>query len=315
MATPVDPAVTTVDSVVDPLTMEPPIVTAERSRISSPIGWSAIFGAAFVTAGIWLVLHMIGIGIGLTAIDPDKPNSLRGVGVGTGIWSLIVPLIALFIGGLVAGRVAPTINAMNAAIHGAVVWAVTLIGATVLLMMMLASMARGVATAGSAVGSAAGTAVSAGAASGLSLSDLGLSSEDLVAPINQRLQAQGMPPVSANDLQTAAKDALKTSVRQGKLDRDTLVQSLTQHTSLSRADAEQVATQMEQRFNAIGQQGAELAQNAQQTALQVAETTGKALTVMSIVMLVGLGLAMLGAVVSVRHERKEHVLLPRAMTR
>jgi hypothetical protein len=97
MATPTEPTVTTVNEPIVPYTaIEPPMVTAERSAIVSPVGWSAIFAAATVAVGTWLVLHLIGIGVGLTAIDPTDASSLRRVGIGTGIWSLIAPIIALF---------------------------------------------------------------------------------------------------------------------------------------------------------------------------------------------------------------------------
>jgi phosphotransferase system glucose/maltose/N-acetylglucosamine-specific IIC component len=44
--------------------------------------------------------------------------------------------------------------------------------------------------------------------------------------------------------------------------------------------------------------------------LQVADWTGKAMLVQVIVALLALGAAVLGAFVSVRHERREHVLMP-----
>jgi len=47
---------------------------------------------------------------------------------------------------------------------------------------------------------------------------------------------------------------------------------------------------------------------------EAAETTGKVLLVLSILMILGLGASVAGAVVSVRRERREHVVLPRAQT-
>ena len=109
----------------------------ERPKLGAHGFWSSIFAASVASFGIWLVLHLLGIGIGLTAIDPDDPSSLRAIGIGTGIWSLVAPLIALFIGGLIVGRLAPTWNQMNGAIYGIVVWAVTVVAALVLVGLPL----------------------------------------------------------------------------------------------------------------------------------------------------------------------------------
>jgi hypothetical protein len=309
MATPTEPAVT----VMDPLVVESPIVTAERSKIASPFGWAAIFAGAVVTLGAWLVLHLIGIGIGLTAIDTEDASNLRAVGIGTGVWSLLAPILALFIGGIVAGRVAPTINTGVAAIHGAVVWGLTAIGAFVLLMMMLGSLARGVASAGAAVGGAVGQAT--GAVSELSLDDLGLRGEDLVEPINRRLRAEGKPEVTPDQMEAAAQDALRTAVRQGRLDRQLLVDSIAKKTDLSRADAQEVASQIESRYGSAMDRLGEFGQRAQQTALEAVETTGKVMLWLALAMVVGLGAAVGGSILSVRHERREHVVLPRAAAR
>lgn len=311
MATPTEPVV----PVIEPPYLGGPLVTAERSAIVSPLGWSAILAGAAVSVGVWLILHTLGIGIGMIAIDPDDASSLRGVGIGAGVWSVIAPLIALFIGGLVAGRVAPTINTANAAIHGAVVWSITTIAALLLLVMAVGSVVRGAAATGAAVGEGAGAAVTAtvgGLPQGASLEDLGISTRDLVGPINERLQAEGKPPVTAEQLQEVARDALRTSIRQGRIDRDQLIRAVTQNTALTRADAEQLADRAERQLADLRARATELGEQAKKAALEAAETTGKVLLLLSSVMIVGLGLSIVGAIVSVRRERREHVVLPRA---
>lgn len=304
---------TSTDSVVS----EPVFTTAERTAIASPIGWSAIFGASAVTVGLWLVLHLLGIGIGLTAIDPSDPSSLRGVGIGAGVWSLIAPLIALFVGGLVAGRMAPTINTLNAAIHGTVTWAIAAIVALILLTMTISSMVRGAVSTGKAVGSAATSAVSsaASASDASMLQKLGIDSKDLIAPINEELKQQGMPAVKPENVEAAAREILERSVREGGIDRDTAVGIVAKRTALTRAQAERLADQLERKANAAGERGGNLLQDAQKTALDAVETTGKVLLVLSITMLLGLAAAIGGSILSVRRERREHVVLPRAVSR
>jgi hypothetical protein len=288
-------------------------VTAERSAIVSPLGWSAIFAGATVAVGVWLVLHMLGIGIGLIAIDPDEVDSLRAIGIGAGIWSVIAPLIALFVGGLVAGRMAPTINTANAAIHGAVVWALTGIAALLLLATAVSSAVRGAAATGAAIGQGAAAAVGM-APSDLPIEELGLTSEDLLAQVNEQLKAEGVPPVTAAQLEAAARDALRVAVREGQLDREVLVNALARNTQMSRTEAERVADRIEQRLSELRARASATGQQATRTALQAAETTGTVMLVLAILMVLGLGASIAGAIVSVRRERREHVVLPRAQT-
>lgn len=313
MSTPTEPTAPVVPVVLPLDQTGAPLVTAERSAIVSPIGWSAILAGATVAVGFWIVLHMLGIGIGLIAIDPDNASTLRGVGIGAGIWSALAPLIALFIGGLVAGRMAPTINTANAAIHGAVVWALTGVAALILISSAVGSAVKGTAAAGAAAGKGAIAAI--GAAPGdIALDELGLSGEDLVAPINRRLQAEGMPPVTAAALETTARDALRTAVREGRVDRNLLVRSLARNTRLTQADAEQVASRIEERFGELRARAEEAKQQATQAALRAAEITGQVMLILSVLMLLGLGTSIAGAIASVRRERREHVVLPRAQT-
>ena len=301
--------------VSDPPVGEPAVVTIERQAIASPIGWSSILAGAAVAVGSWLVLHLLGIGIGLVAIDPDNASSLRGIGIGAGVWSLIAPVIALFIGGLVVGRVAPTINSVTAAIHGAVAWAITAIAFVVMITMLVGSMMRGVARAGDLATNVAGSAIGAAAGGvGPASSALGLSAEDLVGPLNERLAAQGMPPVEASQLSAAVREIAATSVRTGSVDRATIVGILSERTDLSQQQVEVLAGQLEDKLREAGAGAQDMMREAGGHALSAAEATGKVVLALSLAMLVGLGAAMLGALLSVRHERREHVVLPRATT-
>lgn len=282
------------------------IPTAERSTVASPIGWASIFGATTVTVGVWLVLHMFGLGVGLTALDAGSDNSLRALGLGVGIWSLIAPIIALFVGGLVAGRMAPTVNTVNAAIHGAVTWALAMLATFYLVGSVLGSLLGSLGSAGAAVANDVAP-VASSITDKVSLDDLGLDVNDLIAPVNQKLAAQGMPPVRAKEVEGAAKDALKTSVRTGHVDRETLVTSLADRTKLSRQDAEQLADQIDQRISSAKQRATEMADQAKTTAVRAGDTAGKILLGLSAMMVLGLAAAVGGSVLSVRRERREHV--------
>jgi ElaB/YqjD/DUF883 family membrane-anchored ribosome-binding protein len=208
--------------------------------------------------------------------------------------------------------VAPTINTANAAIHGAVVWAITGVTALVLLATAVSSAVQGVASTGAAVRRGAVAAVDRSSAP--SMDELGLASDDLLAPINQRLAAEGMPPVTAASLEAAARDVLRRGLRGEQIDRNMLVQALSRNTRLSQAEANRIAERVEQRLTDFRTRAGELEEQAKRTALQAAETTGQVLLVLSILMILGLGASIGGAIVSVKRERREHVVLPRAQT-
>jgi hypothetical protein len=264
------------------------------------VSWAAIFAGAFISIGTWMLLHILGLGIGLTAIDPNDPNSLRGVGIGTGLWSLIAPILALFVGGLVMGRLAGPLHRFRGAIHGAILWSVVTVVSMLLLVTALSALVGNAARVGMRT-----TAGIAGAGQSVDLADLnalGLSGDDLLAPVNRRLAAEGKPTVSASQVTAAARDALRRSVRQGRVDRATLVSALAANTPLTRNDAEEVAATITQRWNQEYAAAGASAQRLQEEALQAAETTGKALVGFFFALLLALASAIAGATVGVVRE-------------
>jgi hypothetical protein len=120
-----------------------PSITRETivDRRQPAIRWSAIFAGTAVAVGVWLLLQIFGMGAGLAAIDTDNAGSLRGAGIGTTVWSLIVPLIALFIGGYVAGKLAATLDSRVGGLHGVVVWALTSVAGVMLAVSLISAIA------------------------------------------------------------------------------------------------------------------------------------------------------------------------------
>jgi hypothetical protein len=166
-----------------------------------------------------------------------------------------------------------------------------------LLVSLISSLVGGVARIGGNAASAAGEAL--GAAAPSLLGQAGITPDDLLAPINERLQATGKPPVSSEQLGAATQDVLRSAVREGRLDREMLATSLAENTALSQADAREIAGTIEQRYN---QQSSELGRQAEQAgsaALQAAETTGKGLLGLFFAMLLGLIAAVAGTTLGV----------------
>ena len=252
--------------------------------------WGAIFGGTFVALALWALLYVFGLAIGLSSVDAAQ-GQFNFPGIFTGIWAVVAPLIALFVGGLVAARTAGAQDRGSGAIHGLVLWGfATLLGAFAVWSVATAVIS-GAASLGQGVVSAAGGANPAGMAQALNID-----TNEMLQPINQQLQQQGHPPITAGQLQAAAQDASNRMLQQGRVDRGIIEQSLVANTNLDRQSVQQIASDMEQQFNnALGQ--------AEQTAAQVADRTGTALWGVFFALVLGLVSAVLGAIVGTNRKQ------------
>jgi hypothetical protein len=292
--------------------------SGERPRLS----WGAIFGGAVTALGLWVLLYALGLAAGLSSLDPANPQSARSSGMFTGIWALIAPLIALFVGGWVAGRGSSIFSRGQGATHGLVMWGLTtLLGASMVAVVMSA-IVGGVVSAGKSVVSAGAGAVGAAASgSGNVAQSLGLDTNDALGPINERLRAEGKPTITAEQLQAGTRDVAQTAIRQGRLDRETLIAALVQNTGLSRADAEQIGDRMQAQYQGASTQVQNglhaAAQKAEAGALKAGDVTGKALWGVFGALLMGLIAAMAGGALGAPgvpgHRRRERVTRPAAI--
>lgn len=107
--------------------------------------WSAVFAGAAISVALWVLLQMLGMGAGLAAIDLDDSGSLRSIGIGTTIWSMLAPMIALFIGAFFAAKMAATYDQKVGASHGFVTWAIASLLGVVAMACLAALLARGAA--------------------------------------------------------------------------------------------------------------------------------------------------------------------------
>jgi MFS family permease len=110
--------------------------------------WSAVFAGVAVSVSLWVLLQMLGMGIGLAAIDVDDVGSLRSVGIGTTLWTLIAPLVAMFVGGVIAGRLSGSRERRIGATHGLVVWSLTSLLGICAIVMLVSMLASGAVRAG-----------------------------------------------------------------------------------------------------------------------------------------------------------------------
>jgi hypothetical protein len=267
------------------------------------ISWGAIFAGAVSALGLWMLLYAFGLAVGLTALDPNNPGSLRSSGIFTGVWGLVAPLVALFIGGFVAARGAGIFRRAEGAIHGMVMWGLATVIGSFLVISAAAAVIRGVASVSQAAvragGAAIGDASEPGPHAGGAAETPGVDVDDALRPVNERLQATGRPPITADQIVAAAEDAIQRSAGKGRIDHDVLVNSVTHNTALSRADAEEVANRLEMQIDDAKDEVAQRVHSAESGALRAAEASGKAFWGAFGALLLGLVAAMVGGALGV----------------
>jgi hypothetical protein len=274
--------------------------------------WSAVFAGTVLGLGVWILLQTLGMGLGLSTVDIDNTGSLRAVGIGTGIWSIIAPLIAMFIGAFIAGRLDGSRSAGIGAMHGAVTWALSTVLGLWLMLSILGALASGAAKVGTAAAGATGSvvssAVSAGGGAGKAMNALGIDTNDLLGPINQRLQQQGKPAITADQLNATLRGVAQRGLHEGKLDRNVVVQELANNTSLSEADAQDVANQIETRYeqarSRVGSAAEQVKETAKTTAQEAADKTGKALLIGGVMMILSLAASLGGGALGGRRTER-----------
>jgi hypothetical protein len=282
-------------------------VLIDGDRRQPRLRWSAVFAGTVCGVGFWMLLQLLGLGIGLAAVDAGDAESLRGVGVGTTVWSLVSPLIAMFFGGVLAGKLAQTYDRNVAAVHGLVMWAITSIVGLCATIWIVAMIAAGAARTSGVALDATGHVMSwigntAERAPTLrDLGDLGIDTDDLLAPINQRLSTQGKPTITAAQLEAAMRGVVRRGIARGDFDRDLLIDQLVAHTQLSRADAIDIERQVEARLQT---RAGQIAQRAGQYGLEAIDAAGKALTTVGISLLLSLITSVVGAIIGLRRTRR-----------
>ena len=203
-----------------------------RHNFMKRISWSAVLAGVLVALVSQILLTLLGVGIGLSTIDPvTEQNPTAGLGTGSAVWYIISSLLSLFIGGWIAGRLASTPRLFDGIIHGVLTWCLATLLTIYFLTTTLGSIIGGagrlvgslVSTAGSAVAAAApgiGNAVQGQLKeNGITLQNLNLN--DLKEEANRLLRQTGNAALNPNTLERKANQATqqtKTAAGQATAD-------------------------------------------------------------------------------------------------
>ena len=251
------------------------ISTADDLRATAvhKVAWGAIFAGAVIALVAQVILNMIGLGVGLSTVDPagDGTPTAGSLSSGAGIWFVASGILASAAGGWLAGRLSGKPALTTGGLHGLVSWAVS----TLVVVYLLSSAVGGVASgafstvtstlgsAGNLVGGSVKTAAQAAAPSLPSM-------DNPFSNIEGQVRAN-----SGNDPQ-ALKDAAVTAVR-AAVTGDANQQADAQEKAaqaLAKAQGipvDQARTQMQQ----YTQQYKDAATKAKEQAKQAADATAR----------------------------------------
>jgi len=189
-----------------------------RSNLIKRISWSAVFAGVLVAIVSQLLLTLLGLGVGLSTIDPvTEQNPTAGLGTGSAVWYIISSLLSLFIGGWIAGRLSSAPRLFDGIIHGVLTWCLATLITIYFLTTTVGSLIGGasrlvgslVRTAGSAVATAApgiGKAVQGQLKeNGIDLENIDLG--DLKQEANQLLRQTGNANLNPDALERKADQA------------------------------------------------------------------------------------------------------------
>lgn len=288
----------------------------ERLSWTRRISWSAVFAGVLVAIIVQLLLSLLGLGIGLSTIDPlEEQNSAEGLGIGAAIWYGVSSLIALFLGGWVAGRLAAAPRTFDNTLHGVLTWSLTTLLTFYLLTTTVGRLIGGVTRfVGNAVGTV-GTVVGTGAAAaGPEIADAvkqeareqGIDLSNLRAEFNEVLRQTGKPGLQpealerqANQTTAEARSAAGRAAQNpqaadenldglfdrvfnrgenaaAQVDREALVNVITARTGQSREEAGRTVDNWIGTYNQARQQWEQTRQQAAQKAREAADKAASA---------------------------------------
>ncbi len=243
-----------------------------RLDLWRPLSWSSMIFGALLALAVATMLHVLGLGITASVVDPNSPASenLATVGGVSGVWYLISTAVSLFIGGFVASNLSRTFSDARAVIYGLGVWALcTLATMAVVIPAIVGGASATIYTAGTVAEKTVSALGTAGSTAAQSLQN---APSGLVNQVQQTLL--GTTPSAQAD-QAAVQDVTRLiglRITQGNWtsqQRDQLIGDIGRIANISQDDARRRVDEAQNTINVSLQQ-------AEQALRRAAETTRNA---------------------------------------
>lgn len=309
-----------------------------RRAVFDRIPWRGVFAGSVVAIALQTLLMLIGVGVGLVAVD--APSNMGGVAIATGIWWVISGVASVFVGAWVAGRLTVPRDALDGAITGAVTWSLLTVAS---LWLATASAGAVIGGAYAATAGAAQAALSGGSETNVIVRngseqqrdgenrpgyvDLGAGGNGLDPQINwgaigsdvekflnsagirtsgidmsEEFESFGDAPV-VNTREFYGR--VRTFLERGRdVDREAIVDYLSENTEMSEAEIDQALDKWEERYRELRADAERLAREAKQFGRDATEATsdfvGEAALWTAFMLVLGLGAGCAGGAVGVR---------------
>ena len=279
------------------------------------VSWGAVFAGAAAAAALSLILLLLGTGLGLSSMSPwaNEGASGKALGIGTGVWLLMIHLAASALGGYMAGRLRTkwvSLHGDEAAYrdtaHGFLTWAVaTLFTAAVLTSSVTAIVSGGVQAGAKVAGGVAGTATTAAAAAAPNAADKAGQDDD-GGPTNYLVDSLFRSPKNAKPASPEQANAevgriFANGLRTGKLPEDDAryaAQVVAQRTGVSQQEAEK---RVNETFNQAQTRIKDAETKAREAADAARKASAAAALFLFICLLIGAFVASYAGIVGGRH--------------
>lgn len=310
------------------------VYTRAGAALLNKISWGAILAGVIVSLVTMLVLNLLGVGIGLGAINPvTEASPFSGVGTGAIIWWILSNLIAIFAGAYTAARLSgipiPTISAF----HGILSWCLFTLVLFWLLTTTVGSIISGVGSAVSQTISGVSSVVTGGGSgssgqqqqqqqqsqsSSINLSQVTSEVKQILRQTDDPALQPGAIKDKAQNVAQNARQTLRNEnqlsdqeiggiiqqvlYRGGKLvdnlNKQDVVNVISSRTNMSEEAASNAADAVVRNFNQAQQQlqefKAQAAQQAEETAAQAADAAASAAIWSTVALVLGAIVAALG---------------------
>jgi hypothetical protein len=281
------------------------VEAADAAVLRHRVSWGAILAGATAMIAVQLVLNLVGVGVGVSTLDPASGESPSAAALsgGAAAWFVVSGILASVAGGYLAGRLAGGLSRAISGYHGLVAWAVAALLVVYLLTSTVGGLVggafNGVSSAVGGLGRTAGGAVQTVAqAAAPSLAQ----TTNPLGRIERQVRdgLGGQDPAALRDTAVQAVAALVSGdAAQQQQARERAVQALAQAQGVSPDQARQQVAQYEQQYR---QTVEETRRKAVEAAEVAARATARAAFVAALAMILGAAAAFFAARAGTRRD-------------
>ncbi|MGH2448980.1 MAG: hypothetical protein ACRDFS_10325 [Chloroflexota bacterium] len=122
----------------------------EAVRYRGKPDWGAIWAGVFAFAAIWSIFGLLGEAIFATNASPNAANPVTGMGIGMGIWGIVLTIIAMYVAGRVTTHFSDSHTHSDSVMHATTMFGLSVISVVIIVALSGAVLSGGEGVAGGA---------------------------------------------------------------------------------------------------------------------------------------------------------------------